>query len=421
MRTMRLLYLTPGLFPARRVDVGLLFGDCLPRHGVYSDIVAFRKPGAQEQEEAWGGGEAILADPPRRLKHLAVFMHMFKALAQSRRDRHDGVQVRDMPFIALMALILARLKGMPFLYWCSYPYPEGQIDRARRATGLKKLASLPLLLRGLLGRFVLYRLVLSRADHIFVQSERMKRDMADRGAPAERMTPVPMGVDLERMQASVTAFDADATDDVSVDKRMRGRRALIYLGSLDYVRNIETLFEMASLLRWRLPNIVLLIVGDTHDQQHKAWLQERARQLGVDDILIWTGWLPIQEAWRYIRQAEVGLSPIPRGELLDCSSPTKLIEYMALGVPVVCNDNPDQQMVIEQSGAGLCVPYTAEDFANAAETLLKEAPEMRRQRMENAIRYLRTHRDYPVIARKLAGTYFAIHEKACHEALKQGS
>jgi hypothetical protein len=40
---------------------------------------------------------------------------------------------------------------------------------------------------------------------------------------------------------------------------------------------------------------------------------------------------------------------------LNPASPTKLVEYMALGKAVVANDHPDQRMVLEQSGAGICV------------------------------------------------------------------
>lgn len=53
----------------------------------------------------------------------------------------------------------------------------------------------------------------------------------------------------------------------------------------------------------------------------------------------------MREGWRYARAAEVGLPPIPRGLLLDLSSPTKVPELLALGVSIVCNDNdnPDHQ------------------------------------------------------------------------------
>lgn len=96
---------------------------------------------------------------------------------------------------------------------------------------------------------------------------------------------------------------------------------------------------------------------------------------------------------------------IPRGPLLDCGSPTKVPEYLALGLPVVGNDNPDQQALIEATGAGRCVPYTPEAFAAAVLELLA-LPAGERQRMVDAgRRYVQAHRDYPRLAQQLARRY----------------
>jgi|TARA_B100000315_G_scaffold241871_1_gene263154 glycosyltransferase involved in cell wall biosynthesis len=42
-----------------------------------------------------------------------------------------------------------------------------------------------------------------------------------------------------------------------------------------------------------------------------------------------------------------------------------MVEYMALRRPVVVNDHPDQQKVVNESGGAICVPYKEEPFAQA--------------------------------------------------------
>jgi glycosyltransferase involved in cell wall biosynthesis len=91
--------------------------------------------------------------------------------------------------------------------------------------------------------------------------------------------------------------------------------------------------------------------------------------------------------------------------LLDVSSPTKVPEYLALGVPVVCNDNPDQAEVIAATGCGLCVPFTAQDFADAALALLGQGDEQLAKMQRAATAYLGQHRDYAHIAGALAARY----------------
>jgi glycosyltransferase involved in cell wall biosynthesis len=81
-------------------------------------------------------------------------------------------------------------------------------------------------------------------------------------------------------------------------------------------------------------------------------------------------------------------------------------------VPVVCNDNPDQQALIQASGAGRCVPYTAEDFARAVVGLLRLAPEERRAMVERGRELVARERDYRQLASGVAARYQAIIQAA---------
>ena len=113
----------------------------------------------------------------------------------------------------------------------------------------------------------------------------------------------------------------------------------------------------------------------------------------------------MHEGWRYVRAAELGLSPIPRGFLLDCGSPTKVPEYLALGIPVVCNDNPDQEQVIKKSGAGLCVPYSPENFASAIIKMLNLDKAALNIMQTNGKDYVNHFRSYRRIGDEVANSY----------------
>lgn len=399
MKGIRLLFLTAETCPTFRADVQALFGKYLPRHGIHSDLVTGRTPG-YEAVSAWDGGEAHLCGVSggQAKKHIKMLLHGMWQIFCADRSRYQAIQVRDMPVLGLIGLIGARLKGLPFLYWMSYPMSEGQIELARErglSAGLMKF--LFPWLRGRVGRFLIYKVVLPQADHVFVQSERMQEDLVGFGMDAAKMTPVPMGVDLEEINAA----DIQPADDT----RLIGRRVLVYLGSLDRPRRIEILFEMLALVRVHVPDVLLVMAGDTEDEVHRAWLQQQAAELGIADAVIWTGWLPMKTGWRYVRAAELGLSPIPRGFLLDCASPTKLPEYLALGVPVVCNDNPDQAKVIRESGAGLCVPYTPVAFAEAVLSMLHENYDSESPLLSSGAVYVKAQRSYEQISLMVAEVY----------------
>jgi glycosyltransferase involved in cell wall biosynthesis len=395
---MRLLFATIEPCPTFRPDVAVLFGKFLPRLGVATDIVTER--GNAEGEVHWGGGEALLVSSrgARPGKYLANMAHYVRKLFGADRQRYQAIQVRDMPLVALLGLAAARLKRLPFFYWMSFPAPEGQIMLARKRGRSMGLAAylFPLLWRGWFYHFVLYRIVLPRADHVFVQSERMRDDLVAKGISAARLTPVVMGVDLERsMPERITP---------SQDPRLAGKRVLVYLGTLARGRQIEILFDVLRLVREHIPDALLVLVGEAEDAAQERWLRSRAHDAGVADAVLFTGWLPIEEGWRYVRAAEVGLAPYPRGSLLDSGSPTKVVEYLALGLPVVANDNPDQERILREGGGGLCVRLVAAEFAAAICTLLADAS-LRRAMAARGQAYVRASRGYHVLAKLVADKY----------------
>ncbi|WP_373991133.1 glycosyltransferase [Duganella sp. BuS-21] len=394
-QAVRLLYLTAEPWPTHRADLISLFGKYLPRLGIHSDLLTEQ---VLETAPQWPGGEALLRRVPgsRSAHYVIKLWHSLRGLACADAGRYDAIQVRDMSVTAVAALLMARLKGLPFYYWLSYPQSEGQIDRARQR-GLKGGMRFWFpLLQGHVGKWLLYRLVLPRADHVFVQSRQMQLDLAGHGIPMEKMTPVPMGVDTE-----VAGPDQIVA---STDVRLQGRRVITYLGVMDPVRQVDVLFHMLLIVRRQFPEVLLVLAGDTEDASHRAWLQAELQRLDLNHNVLWLGWRPSAEAWSYVRAAELGLSPFPRGYLLDSASPTKAVEYMGLGLPVVVNDNPDQEQVVRESGAGRCVPLDACAFAQAVTELLAQ-PDTMREMGRQGRAYVLRQRGYDSIARGVAATY----------------
>jgi glycosyltransferase involved in cell wall biosynthesis len=86
------------------------------------------------------------------------------------------------------------------------------------------------------------------------------------------------------------------------------------------------------------------------------------------------------------------------------SSPTKLVEYLALGIPGVANDIPDQKLMLEASGAGLCVPMDADAFAAATLHILRDRAAAA-QFAERGPAWVRRHRAYGILGRQVAAAY----------------
>ncbi|MFO0233292.1 MAG: glycosyltransferase, partial [Burkholderiales bacterium] len=80
----------------------------------------------------------------------------------------------------------------------------------------------------------------------------------------------------------------------------------------------------------------------------------------------------------------------------EVGSPTKAVEYLACGLPVVANDQPDQAHVVLASGGGVVVPFTAEGFANGIVEVLGD-PDAWRERAGRARDWVAGSRSYRVL------------------------
>lgn len=345
----RVLYSTAETHPTHRVDITALFGKYLPRLGVQSDLLALHH---QQPPPAWPGGQRLTRPGPARgaKRHLLSVWNDLRMLWLARRG-YQAVIVRDKSLGGLIGLVAARLAGIPFVYWMSFPMAEAWAvfarDRGLEAGLLRWLAA-----RARAGALkqLLYRVVLARADHLFVQSDRMRDELVSRGLDSSRMTPVPMGVDTEALAGAVPSA---ARFDPAV---------FVYLGTLNRIRHPEVMIEAFALLRTGGAAARLLLIGDAEEEADRRWLRDLVSARGLDDTVEITGWLPAAEGMARCAAATVGLSPVPRTELLELGSPTKVVEYFHLGLPVIANDQPDQAALLRAAG-GDCVALTPEGFA----------------------------------------------------------
>ncbi|MEO5702762.1 MAG: glycosyltransferase family 4 protein [Gammaproteobacteria bacterium] len=400
----KLLYITYETFPTFRVDLTQLFSAELAGRGHSIDWVMRSQHAGPNRLEQISPTERVfvgVARPGQGLwdrvrNQLYALIHDVRIWGIVRRGDYDFIQVRDKFFASLVGLAAARAKGIPFFYWMSFPYPEADLLRASEDKDtLPRFNRYFYYARGFLTSLILYKIILPHADHVFVQSDQMKKEVAEHAIAEDKMTPVPMGVNLalidpERIQRSS-------------DGRLAGKLPVVYAGTLIKARRMDFLIQAFKTVVERVPNAVLVLVGDA-DADDMQFLYNTAEELGLRDSVIFTGFIPMDQAWGYIRSASLCVSPFRPCQTLNSASPTKLVEYMAWGKPVVANDHPDQGKVLSESGAGLAVPYDPAAFANAIVELLTDAP--RSEEMgERGKDYVLKYRSYTPLAELVERTY----------------
>lgn len=113
------------------------------------------------------------------------------------------------------------------------------------------------------------------------------------------------------------------------------RARLAFLGEIGVQDRVERAIEILSLLiNDRQLDVELLIIGDG---PQRGKVEEGARRLGVSDRVSITGWVPYEEVPVLLASAHVGLDTAPLTEVNHGSTMVKILEYLAVGLPVVAS------------------------------------------------------------------------------------
>lgn len=169
-----------------------------------------------------------------------------------------------------------------------------------------------------------------------------------------------------------SAPDLSKFYEVPADPSLReGKRYLVaYLGvmapqdGVDYlIRSIDHVVHQLGRTDIRF---VLIGGGDSwHD------LKQMAEDRGLAEWVHFTGRIPDADLQRYLSSADVGVAPDPKNELNDVSTMNKILEYMAVGRPIVSFDLKESRFSA-QDGAVYATPNDELDFARKIVELLDD-------------------------------------------------
>ncbi len=392
---MKMLYIVEDRFPPFRADVVELFAKQMPGRGHQIDWLMQRGPEALNEASPlnWlgntvyltprGGSSGLLG---RVLNNLQGMWGDFMILPLALKTQYDVIQVRDKFFASLIGWVAAKLTGSRFVYWMSYPFAESKLYQARnRLVPHHHLVWL----KGKIIQKLLYKIILPLADHVFVQSERMREDVVQQGISYDKMTPVPMGIRSDQVGKIEDAHKPNTDAPL-----------LLYLGIILQLRQSQILVQVLQQVRLRYPNARLLYVGDGQLPSDRRAVEDEAVRLGLSSAVTVTGFLSMEEAWKLVKQADICFSPFYPIPVLLSTSPTKLIEYMAMAKCIVANEHPEQCSVMKESGVGRCIQWDVQAFANEVCYLLDE-PERAREMASKGPNWVRANRTYDVIADKV--------------------
>ncbi len=128
---------------------------------------------------------------------------------------------------------------------------------------------------------------------------------------------------------------------------------LVYVGGVTQHRGLQYVIRGLALLgeglKWHFT-----VAGDG---RYLPELKTLTVRLGIDDRVSFEGKIAKQEAETLISMSDLAVLPHVRSVQSDNSSPNKLFEYMAAGIPVLASDCISIKRVIDETDSGITYVY----------------------------------------------------------------
>ncbi len=338
----------------------------LAERGDHVDLICLEKPGQGGLDDVNVIGLRI----PRyrgasRSHYLRSYLRFFAtaALQASRlslKQRYDVVIVCTMPDAAVLCAIGPKLLGskvvldihdtMPELYRDKFGGKRGAIGA--RMLGFEERASTWL------------------ANRVLAVHDLHRRRLEEAGVRAEKIRVV-LNVPDPRIFAPPSRTNSNDGG---------GDFAIVCHGTVTRRLGLDVAIEAMALLRKRLPDANLVLIGSG---DYLAQTKKIAANLNLDGRVRFLAPVPLERLPEVLRGASVGLVPNHASSATHLMLPAKLLEYVALGIPVVSARLRTIRHYFGESAVRFFEAGNAADLARVLEELHAN-PTRRRELAENA-------------------------------------
>jgi len=325
--------------------------------GIDVDVLCLRGPGEPAREIV--DGVTVRRLPMRRHRgrglawQLAEYLVFFllagaTLTALHLRRRYRTVQVHNLPDFLVFCALVPKLTGAGVVLDLHDLMPE--FMAAKRGCGMNDR----------LIRIVAWqeRLSCRFADEVITVTDTWRTTLA-RAAPTEKVSVVMNLADPRFFRWS----PRDRTE-------LRDTWRIVYHGTLTHRYGVDLLLRAVHAVAEDMPEVHVDLLGDGDAREELVGL---VAQLGLSGKVDFSdGMLEVSTLIHAIQDADVGIVPNRNDIFTDGLLPTKLLEYIAVGTPVVAARTTGIRAEFDDASVAFFDPGDADSLADCLRSLHQE-------------------------------------------------
>jgi glycosyltransferase involved in cell wall biosynthesis len=166
---------------------------------------------------------------------------------------------------------------------------------------------------------------------------------------------------------------------------------MCYPGTLNQHQGLDVAIRAMVLLREKLPNLRFLIIGDGPDREK---LKRMIGDEHLEDRVTMKGFVPIETIADTMTAVDLGVVPKRKDSFGNDAFSTKIMEFMAMGVPVIVSKTRIDQYYFNDNLVQFFESDDAEDLAANILNLV-HSPKRREALRSNATGFIE-HQNWDV-------------------------
>lgn len=245
----------------------------------------------------------------------AVFFMMICLHLLRHPFRYRLVHINNMPDFLVFAAWLPHIMGKPIIHDVHDLMPE--LFQEKFSSGERNwIVRLLMLQERWAGRF---------ATAVLTVEERLKDILSERGVPTEKI----------HVLMNLPDNKIFAPREPQAAKRTTGAEpfVLVYHGTLARRLGLDIAIRAMEKAKASVPRLEFRIIGAGEERDILIALRD---QLGLGSVVTFSeGFVPVQQIPSMISDADVGLIPLRISSGTDIMLPTKLLEYVSMGIACI--------------------------------------------------------------------------------------
>jgi glycosyltransferase involved in cell wall biosynthesis len=349
------------------------YAETLASRGDQVDVVALRQKGQSRSDVI--NGVRVFRIQKRSVTEKNKFAYLAKLslfflrsmaflTREQLKKRYDLIHVHSVPDFEVFAAVYPKWTGSKIILDIHDIVPEFYASKFKAS---KDSFIFRLLV-------AIERLSTGFSDHVIAANHIWEKRLQDRSVPARKCTTFLNFPDIQNFHRR----GRTRTDD---------RFILLYPGTLNYHQGLDIAIRAFAQIKDQVPQADFHIYG-TGEQLDV--LKSLVAELGLQDRVSFKMVLPFYEITNVIENSDLGIVP-KRGESFGNEAfSTKILEFMALGVPVVIPETAVDRYYFNDSVAKF---FKASDEKSLADSMLLMItnPELRKNLVRNADVFIRKY------------------------------